>query len=66
MGSLRPTGGQVRTLGLDPLKDRAALRQQIGYMPQSPALYTDLSARANVAFFAAAHQTSDPSGGWTR
>jgi ABC-2 type transport system ATP-binding protein len=59
VGSLRPTTGQVRTLGLDPLRDRAALRQQIGYMPQSPALYGDLSARDNVSFFAAAHGTPD-------
>jgi ABC-2 type transport system ATP-binding protein len=59
VGSLRPTGGQARTLGLDPLRDRAALRRQIGYMPQSPALYNDLSARDNVAFFASAHRTPD-------
>jgi ABC-2 type transport system ATP-binding protein len=55
VGALRPTGGSVRTLGLDPLRDRAAVRQQIGYMPQSPALYDDLSARDNIAFFGSAH-----------
>ena len=55
VGALRPSGGMVRTLGLDPLRDRAALRQQLGYMPQSPALYDDLSARDNVAFFGSAH-----------
>lgn len=52
---MRPSGGTVRTLGLDPLRDRAAVRQQLGYMPQSPALYDDLSARDNVAFFGSAH-----------
>jgi ABC-2 type transport system ATP-binding protein len=35
------------------------LRQQIGYMPQSPVLYEDLSARDNVRFFAQAHLLSD-------
>lgn len=55
VGALRPSGGSVRTLGLDPLRDRAAVRQQIGYMPQSPALYDDLSARDNVRFFGSAH-----------
>src|SRR5687767_9063533 len=59
VGALRPTGGSVRTLGLDPLRDRAAVRQQIGYMPQSPALYDDLSARDNIAFFGSAHGVPD-------
>jgi ABC-2 type transport system ATP-binding protein len=59
VGALRPSGGTVRTLGLDPLRDRAAVRQQLGYMPQSPALYDDLSARDNVAFFGSAHGVPD-------
>ncbi|MGI8910090.1 MAG: ABC transporter ATP-binding protein [Rubrobacteraceae bacterium] len=59
VGSLRPTDGEVSVLGLSPLKDKARLRRQIGYMPQSPALYDDLSARDNVAFFGAAHHTPD-------
>lgn len=56
VGSLRPTAGTVRVLGLDPLKNRAELRKEIGYMPQSPALYDDLPARENVRFFGAAHR----------
>ena len=59
VGALRPSGGEVRVLGLNPLKDRAQLRQQIGYMPQFPALYEDLSARDNIEFFGAAHRTPD-------
>lgn len=59
VGALRPTGGEVRVLGLNPLKNRAELRSRIGYMPQSPALYEDLSARDNVRFFGAAHGVKD-------
>ncbi len=59
VGALRPSGGEVRVLGLNPLKDRTELRQRIGYMPQSPALYEDLSARDNVEFFGAAHRVPD-------
>ena len=59
VGALRPSGGEARVLGLNPLKDRAELRRRIGYMPQSPALYEDLSARGNVGFFGAAHRTPD-------
>lgn len=59
VGALIPSGGEVRVLGLDPLKDRAGLRRQIGYMPQESALYGDLSARDNVEFFGGAHRTPE-------
>src|SRR5579862_9110840 len=55
VGASRPTAGQVRILGLDPVAQRHELRPHIGYMPQSPALYDDLSARDNARFFAQAH-----------
>lgn len=54
-GVLRPTSGNVTVLGLDPLSQRWDVRRQIGYMSQSTALYEDLSARDNVAFFGGAH-----------
>ncbi len=54
-GSTRATGGSVRVLGLDPLRDARAVRRQLGYMPQAPALYEDLSPRDNIRFFARAH-----------
>ncbi|KAF0244267.1 MAG: ABC-2 type transport system ATP-binding [Planctomycetota bacterium] len=55
VGLARPTAGSVSVLGFDPNREAAALRRQVGFMPQSPALYLDLSTRANVAFFGAAH-----------
>lgn len=59
VGALRPSGGRVSTLGQDPLRQRSAVRQQIGYMPQVAALYDDLSARDNVTFFGSAHGVPD-------
>ncbi len=59
VGALRPSDGEVRVLGLEPLKDRSELRQCIAYMPQFPALYEDLSARDNIEFFGAAHRAPD-------
>lgn len=59
VGSLRPTAGSVKVLGLDPLREKWELRQQIGYMPQAPALYEDLSARANIFFFSQAQKETD-------
>lgn len=59
VGSLRPTSGSAKVLGLDPLKDKWELRRQIGYMPQAPALYDDLSARQNIVFFGQAQDVPD-------
>ena len=59
VGSLKPTAGTIQVLGLDPLDQRWTLRKQIGYMPQSTALYDDLSARANILFFNRAQPIDD-------
>ena len=59
VGTLKPTKGQVKVLGLDPLQDKWKLRKQIGYMPQTPALYDDLSAKKNIIFFGAAQNVPD-------
>ena len=55
VGALQPDSGEVAVLGLDPMAHRREVRACLGYMPQDPALYEDLSARVNVRFFAAAH-----------
>lgn len=55
IGATRPSEGHVSVLGLNPLVQAQQVRKQIGYMPQAPALYEDLSARANIRFFARAH-----------
>ncbi len=59
VGALKPTAGSVKVLGLDPLHDKWKLRRQIGYMPQAPALYDDLSAKGNILFFGGAQNVPD-------
>src|SRR6185295_8190323 len=54
VGALKPTSGMVKVLGLNPLRDKWRLRKLIGYMPQAPALYDDLSAMENILFFGSA------------
>ncbi len=48
-GLLRPASGSVRCLGRAPSRANA---RQIGYMPQLPALYSELSVEQNISFFA--------------
>jgi ABC-2 type transport system ATP-binding protein len=55
IGSIKPTSGQISVFGLDPIKKKRQLRRLIGYMPQTPALYEDLTARENIRFFGRAH-----------
>jgi ABC-2 type transport system ATP-binding protein len=51
-GALAPTNGEIRVMGEDPRRFRRRTRERIGYMPQSFALYPDLTARENVDFVA--------------
>jgi len=43
--------GMIEVLGRDALKNSAAIRAQIGYMPQRFSLYKDLSVEQNLEFF---------------
>jgi ABC-2 type transport system ATP-binding protein len=51
-GALTPTEGEIRVMDEDPVRFRRKTRERIGYMPQSFALYRDLTTRENVDFVA--------------
>ena len=55
IGRQRIAAGEARVL--DRPAGGADLRPLFGYMPQRAAVYDDLSARENLRFFAAAHNT---------
>ena len=55
VGLLRPESGRVWVLGRKPSREIAHL---IGYMPQLHSLYSELSARQNVDFFARIYRLS--------
>lgn len=52
-GLLVPDSGNVRVLGRDLLRDGARARRPIGVVPQEVALYEELSARENLAYWGA-------------
>ena len=56
VGAVRPTAGRVSVLGQTMPQKARLVRSRLGYMPQNPALYGDISVRANVKFFARGHQ----------
>jgi ABC-2 type transport system ATP-binding protein len=49
VGLLKPAAGTIRCLGKAPSPARA---RNIGYMPQLPSLYSELSVEQNIDFFA--------------
>ncbi len=58
-GSTRPSGGSISVLGLDPTRQKQQARRQIGYMPQSPSLYEDLTPVENIRFFGRGRRQGD-------
>lgn len=55
---LSPDAGKAAVNGLDVVKDYAAIRRIVGYMPGHFSLYQDLSVRENLEFFATVFGTS--------
>lgn len=49
---ISPDGGTATVEGLDIVKDYRKIRTMIGYMPGKFSLYSDLSVRENLDFFA--------------
>lgn len=57
-GLAKPTSGEARILGTT-MPDRPTLGR-LGYMPQSEALYPDLSVGENIGFFATLQGAGNP------
>jgi ABC-2 type transport system ATP-binding protein len=54
-GLLKPTAGSVRVGSFDMSSDAAKAKASLGIVPQELAIYEDLSARENLAFWGAAY-----------
>jgi len=52
-GSLGPTSGTLRIQGLDPETEPTRARERIGYMPEAPPLYPELTTEEYLAYRAA-------------
>jgi len=50
-GLLAPDGGRVRIMGHDVGREGVAARKRLGLVPQEIALYEELSARENLAYW---------------
>ncbi len=50
MGLLRRDAGQVRVLGLDPLRDALTIRQRVGYVPEQQCIYRWMRVDEAIGF----------------
>src|SRR6516164_4654126 len=57
LGLIAVTSGRVDLLGGPPDRER---RRRLGYVPQGPGLYGDLTVRENLSFSARAYGTAEP------
>jgi ABC-2 type transport system ATP-binding protein len=58
-GLLHADAGELRVLGLDPVRDHRHITERVGYLSQRFSLYGDLTIDENVAFFAEVHGVRD-------
>src|SRR5438445_7849026 len=49
---LRPTSGETRVFGLDPVRDEVAVKSRIGYVPDLVAFYPWMTVEDTLAYFA--------------
>lgn len=53
LGFLRPDHGRLAVAGIDPVSDPDQARARIAYLPENVALYDQLTACENIAYFMA-------------
>lgn len=49
-GYLAPTSGEIRIHGIDILEQPGKARKELGYLPEQPPLYTDMTVREYLEF----------------
>jgi ABC-type sugar transport system ATPase subunit len=52
LGLTEPSGGRVRVVGFDPMRQPLAVKRRVGYLPDQVGFYDFLTARENLAYTA--------------
>ena len=52
LGLTEPTSGKVTVCGFDPTRQSLEVKSRVGYLPENPGFYDDISARENLLYMA--------------
>jgi ABC-2 type transport system ATP-binding protein len=52
LGLTEPTSGKASVCGFDPTLEPLEVKRRVGYLPENPGFYEDLSARENLLYMA--------------
>lgn len=52
LGLTEPSGGAMKVLGLDPLRNPLEVKRKVGYLPEDLGFYEDLTGRENLTYTA--------------
>jgi ABC-2 type transport system ATP-binding protein len=52
IGLTEPTSGRVAVCGFDPSRESLEVKSRVGYLPENPGFYEDISARENLLYMA--------------
>jgi ABC-2 type transport system ATP-binding protein len=52
LGLTEPTAGRASVCGFDPMHEPLEVKRRVGYLPENPGFYEDISARENLLYMA--------------
>jgi ABC-2 type transport system ATP-binding protein len=52
LGLTEPTSGRVSVCGFDPTREALEVKKRVGYLPENPGFYEDMSAQENLLYMA--------------
>jgi ABC-2 type transport system ATP-binding protein len=52
LGLTEPTSGQLSVCGFNPTHEPLEVKKRVGYLPENPGFYDDISAKENVLYMA--------------
>jgi len=52
LGLTEPTSGEVSVCGFNPGRESLQVKRRVGYLPENPGFYDDISARDNLLYMA--------------
>jgi ABC-2 type transport system ATP-binding protein len=59
LGLTEPTGGKALVCGFDPTRQPLDVKKRVGYLPENPGFYDDLSGRDNLSYIAQLNRIPD-------